>query len=325
MLALTLRTLPVTYREPLALGVRSTLLRPVLAMQRATLESDARFADPRLLRAERDSLAVVLVEQSTLAAENQQLRELLELRQQLPPSFVPAEVVRVRERGYDGVFLLTVGREDGVRPGAPIIAADGLVGTVLNVDAQFATGIDWTHPDFGASAMTPDGEVYGIVRSRSNLAGEHLLEFTGTALHTDLAEGTLIVTSGRGGVYPRGVPIGAVVRTEDAEGQEGWRNEYLLRPLVTPAEMKHVLVLGEPPQALSNQDLSVSWEIRLSEPAGTGVAQTALVGTGGTTARELAVPPPPPPPQASEGEDQGPRLLGTPIRRPPPDTGGDGR
>lgn len=259
------------YRESLAAAVRGTVLRPVLAMQRSAAERETRFADPERLRAERDSLAVYLVGHATLAAENRQLRALLGLQQRLPPSFLPAEVIRVPGRGYEGFFLLTMGRQHGVHVGAPIIAAEGLVGRVSNLDDAQALAIDWTHPDFRASAMTADGETFGIVEPRHRGGGEPLLALTGTAFHTELPEGTLIVTSGRGGVYPRGIPIGAVVGMEDEEA--GWRKSYLLQPFVGPAEMTHVLVLGEPQTTLGGRDLALSWGIRPPDPEPIDTAQ----------------------------------------------------
>ena len=59
-----------------------------------------------------------------------------------------------------------------------------------------------------------------------------MLALTGAPFHTDLPSGTRIVTSGRGGVYPRGIPLGVVVGIEEAD--TGWRKSYLLRPMVRP-------------------------------------------------------------------------------------------
>ncbi|MBA4158898.1 MAG: rod shape-determining protein MreC [Gemmatimonadetes bacterium] len=290
------------------------MLRPVLALQQGAVERDVRFADPVRLRAERDSLAVYLVGHATLASENRQLRSLLGLRQRLPPSFIPAEAVRVPGRGYEGFFLLTAGSADGLRPGAPIISAAGLVGMVRNADEQMAMAIDWTHPDFRASAMTVDGETFGIVEPRSRGGAEPMLALTGTAFHTELPQGAVIVTAGRGGVYPRGIPIGTVVGMEDEE--EGWRRSYLLQPFVGPGEMTHVLVLGDP-QATIDQDLALSWGIRPPEPPPVDTAQ--LAATPPATVRTPAAPRQPTPQIAAPAPraPPAPTVVGTPVQQRP--------
>jgi rod shape-determining protein MreC len=304
------------YREALASTIRATVLRPVLALQRGAVERETRFADPERLRAERDSLAVYLVGHATLAAENRQLRSLLGLQQRLPPSFVPAEVIRVPGRGYEGFFLLTAGRQQGVHSGAPVVGAKGLVGMVRNADDNMAMAIDWTHPDFRASAMTTDGETFGIVEPRSRGAGEPLLALTGTAFHTELPNGTVVVTSGRGGVYPRGIPIGMVFGMEDEEA--GWRKSYLLQPFVGAAEMTHVLVLGEPQTALADRDLALSWGIRPPDPP---PADTVPAAPAPPRPRAVLPTTPQPQPQVVAPQPQQPQILGAPLQpQTPPAT-----
>jgi rod shape-determining protein MreC len=318
VLALVLVFIPQSFREALAQGIRGTLLRPVLAVQRGSLEREARFADPARLRAERDSLAAYLVGQAPLAAENRQLRSLLEMRGRLPLSFIPAEIVHIRDRGSEGAFMLTAGEVEGVTVGAPIVAAAGLVGMVRNVDRTVSLGIDWTHRDFRASAMTVDGETFGIVEPR-RVGGEVLLAMAGAAFHTTLEEGTWIVTSGRGGVYPRGIPIGQVVASMEEEA--GWRRSYLIRPAVGPAEMGYVLVLGA--EAVGTpRDLAMSWGIR-PEPQRPDTAEIGtLRATATGEAGEVEVPvegtpqptTTPAAPAAPAPRPQQPRLLGEPVQ-----------
>jgi rod shape-determining protein MreC len=307
-----LRLMPGVYREPIADALRQTVLRPVLAMQRNAVESRGAFADPVRLRAERDSLAAYLVGSATLASENAELRELLGLSRRLPPSFVPADVVRIRERGFEGAFLVTAGSAEGVQVGAPIVAVGGLVGTILQVHEQQSLAMDWTNSDFRASAMTVDGETFGIVEPRRGPGGEDMLALTGAAFHTELPEGTLIVTSGRGGVYPRGIPIGRVVRAEDS--QAGWRKSYLVRPLVSPAEMVHVLILGQPQGSDQSADLASAWGIR---PTNAPADTTAPLPPAGVT---TGAPPTATPAEQRPGaqpQRRGPRLLGVPVQPPP--------
>jgi hypothetical protein len=122
-----------------------------------------------------------------------------------------------------------------------VLAAGGLLGVVVEVDQRYAQAIDWTHPDFGASAMTADGEAYGMVYAqRGRFREEDYLVLRGTPFHVDIPPGTRIVTSGRGGVYRRGIPIGTVIGIEDAD--TGWRKSYLLSPAVRPQSVGHALV-----------------------------------------------------------------------------------
>jgi rod shape-determining protein MreC len=68
------------------------------------------------------------------------------------------------------------------------------------------------------------------------------MELRGVAYRDALQPGTPVVTSGFGGVFPRGIPIGTVAGVI-AEA-EGWERTYLLRPAVHPARAGHVLVLS---------------------------------------------------------------------------------
>lgn len=323
-LALVLVALPGEQREGLARVLRASVLRPVLALQQGSVERHARFDDPDRLRAQRDSLAAFLVGQAAVATENRELRELLGLRQRLPRSFVPAEIIRVPGRGAEGFFQLTAGRAQGVEAGAPIVGPSGLVGRVRSADDGIAFGIDWMNPEFRASAMTVDGQIYGIVEPRTSRSGEPMLALTGTPRHVKLERGTLIVTSGHGGVFPRGVPIGTIVATEGAE--TSWQRTYLIEPSVSPSEMNYVLVLGAPQQSLGGQDLATVWGIQPTEPLEADSSAAALLQaaaraqttTQATTQAPAAAAPRPARPAAPQRS--GPRLLGEPVRPAPSDS-----
>ena len=309
--------LPDPTRELVAQGVRASVLRPVLALQRGSADRAGRYENIAALRAERDSLAAFLVGQAGLATENRRLREMLGLRQRLPYSFVPAEVVRVQGPAYKSAFLLTAGTADGVRVGAPIVTSGGLVGMVRNVEGRSALGIDWTHPDFRASAMTADGSTFGIVERRGGREGEEMLLLTGTAFHVQLDSGTVVLTSGRGGVYPRGIPIGTIAGAESEEG--GWRRSYLVRPMVNPGEMAHVLVLGQPREAGTDPDLAAAWGIRIDPSADTAAANPQLPGgavlaSRGTPRAAAPRPAPAAPRPAAPRPPPGTRILGTPVQ-----------
>lgn len=259
LVALFLFLLPAAYQTPIRQVLRGTALRPFLAMQSQMVERRGRSIDVSQLRTERDSLAAIVAAQATLAEENRRLLSLLGLRARAEESLTPARVLRLGVTGAESSFLLDIGAADGVQVGSPVLASGGLVGVVWEVDERTAQAIDWTHPDFGASAMTRDGEAYGLIGPRrGEFREEDVMVLEGAPFHTDIRPGTQIVTSGRGGVYPRGIPLGVVVGIEEAD--TGWRKSYLLRPIVRPEAATFVLVGVRKDQG-GGEDLSRLWNV----------------------------------------------------------------
>lgn len=257
ILALLLYFLPDAYQSPIRRAVRVTVLRPFMGFQSAIAEQDTRSVDVGAIRAERDSLVAVLAAHAPVIEENRRLRALLGLEERAAPTFVPARMIRIGISGGESTFLLNTGRAAGVVPGSPVVAAAGLVGVVREAEDRTSQGIDWTHADFRASAMTADGAAYGIVEPRpGRFREEDLLTLAGAPFHSDIPAGTRIVTSGRGGVYPRGLPIGVVIGIDEAD--TGWRKSYILRPLVRPESVSHVLV-GRKPEGAAAWDVADIW------------------------------------------------------------------
>jgi rod shape-determining protein MreC len=241
LLAVAMVNLPPGPQEALASGLRATLLRPFLGLQSVVVAARARTARVEILQARLDSATARAMARSTLAEENRRLKALLGLSQRAGPRWQAARVLRPGTQGSESIFLLDRGREHGLERWAPVVTREGLAGMVREVRRGNAVGMDWTHPDFRASAMSEDGTVYGFVEPRRGIFREQdRLLLTGTPFSTRLDSGAVILTSGVGGVFPRGVPVGRVVELADAEG--GWRTSYWLQPFVQPGDLVHVLV-----------------------------------------------------------------------------------
>lgn len=237
--------LPSGIQNQVAAGFRATLLRPFIVTQEGLAQAALRAEDAGRLQAQLDSLATTLAGQAHLVEESRRLHELLDLRERAPDNFLPASVIRPGTVGSESMFLLDVGSEEGVRAGDPVIMRDGrigLVGVIQQVRRGSAIGLDWSHPEFRASAMTADGNVFGIVEPRrGTFREEDRLLLNGTPYYERLEPGTQILTSGLGGVYPRGIPIGVVEGLAEQEGR--WRKAYWLRPSVETGSVTHVLVV----------------------------------------------------------------------------------
>jgi rod shape-determining protein MreC len=240
-LSLTALALPEGVREPVSSALRGTVLLPLLQLQERAAVSAAARQNVAQLRAARDSLSLAAAAVPMLESENARLRGLLGLGRRLGTGFVTAEVLH--QAGVsDGLSLvLSAGSEDGIVPLSPVVTAEGLLGVVRSVDRRSSVALAWTHPDFRASAMVEGRYVFGIVAARRESRAGEVMELRGVAYRDVLPTGTLVVTSGLGGVFPRGIPVGTVegVLSESA----GWQRTYLLKPAVHPAAARHALIL----------------------------------------------------------------------------------
>ena len=244
-LSLAAMTVPTSWRDPFAKALRQTVLAPFLALQQQSellRTSRARF---EAIVAQRDSAALAATFLPELRNENARLRSLLGLGARLGAGYVPAEVLHQADPTDPLTLVVSAGRRAGVKSLSAAVSPEGLVGLVSSVDAQSSIVVTWAHPEFRASAMAADGSVYGIVGPHGTEGpGVWLLELRGVPYHQRVPDGTVILTSGLGGVFPRGVPLGRVIRV--ASEAEGWERTYLVRPAVHPAAVSHVMILISP-------------------------------------------------------------------------------
>lgn len=242
LLSLTALALPEGLRAPIAGALRRTVLFPLLSVEHRAAESAESRQQLTGLRAERDSLALAAAFLPELQAENLRLRGLLGLSERLGHGFITTEVLHQAGVSDGLTLLLAAGEQEGVAELAPVMSVEGLVGMVRTVDAHTSVALAWTHPDFRASAMVDGARIFGIVAARPGERAGELMELRGVPYRDQLAPGTRVVTSGLGGVFPRGIPLGTVqgMLSESA----GWERTYLLRPAVHPAEASHVIVLN---------------------------------------------------------------------------------
>jgi rod shape-determining protein MreC len=240
-LALVARALPERVQEAVAAGVRRTLLAPFLQVERQTSRLRAAYGESEAFLAERDSAALRAIRVEGLAEENRRLRELLALRTRLPDAGVSAVVLRQATPTRGLTVLLSKGTKDGILPLSPVLSPRGLLGVVRSVDPTTSVAVLWTHPDFRVSAMTPDGSVFGMVRPRGGNPDTMTMLLEGVPYRDTIPAGTPLLTSGFGGVYPRGIPIGTVVAVLDE--QAGLARSYVVRAAAHPASTNHVIVL----------------------------------------------------------------------------------
>ncbi len=248
LLAFTARVAPPTAQSAASDAIVHTVLAPFLYLQEQVEVIRASRSRYLATVGLRDSVLARAMAVEGLELESEQLRRQLELSRRLNVRHVSAEVLQQALPTAGFMARLSAGRDDGVRPGSPVITPQGLFGVVQSVSSGQSVALLWTHGDFRVSAMTLDGSVFGIVAPRGG-GGPNtmLLELRGVPYQQEVPVETMIYTSGLGGtsgVYPRGIPIGTIVGV--GEEQEGWSRTYVARAAVAPASVSHVVVLTGP-------------------------------------------------------------------------------
>jgi rod shape-determining protein MreC len=234
--------LPRRTREGLAATLRTTVLSPLVSLEGRASSARAAIVARHDVLVARGQVAAQAFQVNAVADENLTLRKLLGLSARLQDGFVPAELLPARGIGDEFTLALATGSDAGVQPFLPVVTADGLVGMVQSVDRATSFAITWAHPDFRVSAMSVDEGAFGIVQPHLGAGAERwLLEMRGVPFRATLEPGTLIVSSGLGATYPRGIPVGTVIG--ELSTPEKWARTYLLKPSVLPEAIGPVLVL----------------------------------------------------------------------------------
>jgi rod shape-determining protein MreC len=248
ILAVVASALPTQMRDPVASGLRRTIVAPLVGLQRSAEQWRAAWLESERKTLQADSIALKLAERNDLAIENERLRGLLGLGSRLAWGFVPAEALHTSGRAEDIIttLTLTAGSKAGVAPYSPVVAPEGIVGLVQTVDPGMSIAILFSHPDFRVCAMSADGSAFGIVYPHldvrpGRLTERYLLELRNVPFRDTLKAGTAVFSCGLGGAWPRGVLIGTVI--DEVKEAESWSRTYILRPAVNPAHVSSVMIM----------------------------------------------------------------------------------
>lgn len=243
--SVVLVALPAAQQTAVSDLLRRSVLRPFVEVHEwAGRRSDLQRRLEELQQAN-TRLEKQLLRRDGVTSENRALRDLLSLGLRRAGEFVSADLVVGTPRlSRQGRFLVDAGRADGVVPPAGVVVARGVVGVVRTAQSDRAYGDLWTHPDFRVSVRTDSAGTTGIVRPVRVEGGAAVMLFEGAPYQRRIPEGTTLVTTGAGGVFPPGVPVGTVRSVSSVES--GWARSYRVEPAVQPGEVRSVLVWRRP-------------------------------------------------------------------------------
>lgn len=199
------------------------------------------------LRAENERLRIQALQVQETSQENKRLRRLLALRERLPLSTLVGEVIGREGSGWLRSLTVNRGRGDGIAQQTAVIVPEGLVGRVIRVQMGASVIQLLNDPASTISAMVQRTRTAGLVEGEPGGG----LRFKFMARDgAGIAPGDLIVTSGLGSLFPKGLPVGWVVTIED-KGSALFHFAVLM-PVVDFARVEEVLLLtGQTSQDLA--------------------------------------------------------------------------
>ena len=146
-----------------------------------------------------------------LEAENKALRRVMNVTAEPAVSFTTARVIGDQVGAFVRSVLVNAGRADGVARGQAALTSEGLAGRVAEAGARTARVLLVTDMNSRIPVLV------GEARERAVLAGDNTgqphLVYLGRQARLTLGE--RVVTSGHGGVFPPGLPIGTVASLEE--------------------------------------------------------------------------------------------------------------
>lgn len=173
--------------------------------------------------------------------ENRELRRLLQLREATPSETLSAQVIGKDFNEFFRVMRIVLDRgSKNVRPHMPVISPDGVVGTVLDVagdsvDVQLAVDAA-----FGIDVEDERTHARGFVKGTSDLT-RYACKVEMVDSRDEVDTGDLLVTSGKGKWFPRGIPVARVVKVKQRE--LGRDQDVEAQPTVNFSRLDSVLIL----------------------------------------------------------------------------------
>ncbi len=237
---------------------------------------------------------------------NDRYKTLLGLKTDPPIPMVAARIVTDSRGPFANTRLANAGREKGVKSGNPVMSEDGLVGRVIGVSDGASRVLLLTD----VASRTP--VMVDRTNARSILTGDGgpnpRLDYLRLSAHEPIRQGDRILTSGDGGVLPRGLPVGTAVKGLDGR----WR--VVLASDRSPIDFVRILLFEDFTQLVNQKELAVT-----SVPPPTLGAPT--VGVVTAPVAKTATPPAAIPPGTKPAEPTVAKTAPTPPTPPKPAAG----
>ncbi len=176
-----------------------------------------------------------LVDYPGVEQENRRLEALLDLKNRLSDPTIPAVLIGRDPASWSHYIVINRGKKDGIFENTPLIHPDGLVGKVVLAGRHSSRAILITDRESRVSALDVSTRDVGLIEG----TGTMVLKMTFLDQRAKVQVGNLIVSSGMGGIYPKGIPIGHVISV--AEEKDRLMLYAIVKPSVAFSKLEELL------------------------------------------------------------------------------------
>ena len=239
VLSLTMMGLPEVHQAKITDYSRSTILNSGQWLFSRVVRFSRNETKSRYLLAENVRLSLEIMQLREAAEENRRLRLELELPHRRPfRNLIPAEVIgRDPDQLYDTI-VINAGSDAGVESGQPVVTAAGLVGHVIHVNENASTVQMIMRSR--VSSLVQRGRAHGVTSWVPG--GRFQLRYVDAS--SNIEPGDLIVTSGLGGRFPKGITVGYVTEVKEQQKDPLFKAVFL-QSEVNFWDLEEVFVIGD--------------------------------------------------------------------------------
>ncbi|MBI5237968.1 MAG: rod shape-determining protein MreC [Deltaproteobacteria bacterium] len=191
----------------------------------------------------KDALTALMEENNRMrekVLEAGRLKEILDFKEAIAFKTIAAGVVALSADRWGASAVINKGAGHGVRKDMAVISRAGAAGRVLEAGRTSATVLLSTDLRSAIDVISQRGRIKGI--AEGNGSGGMILKYV--RLEDDVQVGDLAVTSGLTGIFPKGLPVGEVVKIE--KGRDNFFRLIELKPAVDMKRLEEVLVVTDP-------------------------------------------------------------------------------
>jgi rod shape-determining protein MreC len=195
------------------------------------------------LKSVNENLEYKATQNVILEQENQRLRAMLnftDLRNEY--NYVGSDIVGISGANFLDGYIINKGTNAGIGKGMVAITGDGLVGQVTSVGTNWAIVQSISNENIAvAGYISTTQESDGIVKGYKGNEDRFLAQITGLSIKSQVTKGDTILTSGLGGIYPKGIKIGEVIEVE--EDKASVVKNAIIKPSVDFNKLEQLLIV----------------------------------------------------------------------------------